>query len=279
MTMHLCRGADHGQETGAQRRRQILLGAAAVLLLPTAAIPAFGQSARTPDPKAFESGDLLWPKKPGAFISYQYDSANDADKDLRRWNEERQAFLARVAKGEVSGGERVATEVRNLSYNEFRTRYLRNLKSGEITPYGSGGVVAVGHVAIVELDANKEPWVIEALVEPGVVRQRYSDWIRGRTGQTVWHGRIKNGALDQRADVAAHAARYVGKPYDFWNFDLRDERGFYCSKLVWLATMQALHVPIDGDPESSRAFWLSPKQILASAKVDRLFDPGDYATD
>src|SRR5437899_5889865 len=54
------------------------------------------------------------------------------------------------------------------------SRYLRNLEVNQIAPFSLGGVAAVGHVAIIEVDSDNQPWIIEALWAPGVVRQRYS---------------------------------------------------------------------------------------------------------
>jgi uncharacterized protein YycO len=132
---------------------------------------------------------------------------------------------------------------------------------------------------MIELDSEGVPWVIEALWAPGVVRQRYQEWISARSGEVVWHGRLKGAGQQDRSRIAAEAKNYLSKPYDFWNFNLADVSGFYCSKLVWLAVMRSLSIAVDGNPNPTRLFWLSPKQLLYADLVDRLFDPGDYAID
>jgi hypothetical protein len=201
------------------------------------------------------------------------------DEDRERWTNEKAQFLGKVNRGEVPGGPQVAGKIENLTYNEFRTLYLRNEQPNEITSYSLGGVAAVGHVAIIEMDAQGEPWVIEALWTPGVMRQRYQAWINARFGEIVWHGRLQDVTPQDRAKVAVEAKNYLSKPYDFWNFNLADVSGFYCSKLVWLAVMRSLDIAADGDRNPARSFWLSPKQLLYANKIDRLFDPGPYATD
>jgi hypothetical protein len=262
-------------------RRLVLSGTAAGLFLKASSEVAVGQGAasRIPNPATFQSGDFVWPKKPGAFVPYRYESAQAADEDRERWTSERAEFLRKVSRGEVQGGPQIAGQIENLTYNEFRTLYLRNEQPNQITPYALGGGAAVGHVAIIELDAQNEPWVIEALWTPGVVRQRYQSWINSRFGEIVWHGRLKDVERQDRAKIGIEARDYLSKPYDFWNFNLADVSGFYCSKLVWLAVMRSLNIAVDGNPSPARSFWLSPKQLLYAKKIDRLFDPGDYATD
>jgi len=135
----------------------------------------------------------------------------------------------------------------------------------------------VGHVGVIEVDDSNVPWVIEALLATGVVRSRYDQWIAGRPGEIVWHGRIRELPLGDRARIAFEAKRYLSRPYDFWNFDLNDDAGFYCSKLVWLSAWRSLRFPVDGNSEPRRKFWFSPKQLLYARLIIRLHDPGSYA--
>jgi len=76
--------------------------------------------------------------------------------------------------------------------------------------------------------------------------------------------------------MAKEASKYIGRPYDFWNFDLNSDIGFYCSKLVWLATYRSLKFAIDGNANSHRIFWFSPKQLLYTRRVIILLDQGSY---
>ena len=133
--------------------------------------------------------------------------------------------------------------------------------------YSSGGGIYVGHVAIVEIDQAGNPWVIEALLDHGVVRTPYAQWLTSRPGEIVWHGRVRDIPADQLAQIAIESKKYIGRPYDFWNFDLDDDKAFYCSKLVWLSISRSLHFPIDGDPNPKRVFWFSPKQLLYAKTI------------
>jgi cell wall-associated NlpC family hydrolase len=191
------------------------------------------------DPGQFQSGDFLWPKKPGVFVPYDAGSRHAAEVDEAKWNEEHDRFVANmVAKA----------------------------------PY----FTAVG---IVEIDEAGVPWVIEALWERGVVRHTYADWAADRSGEVVWLGRLTKLSAAQRAKIPLEAKKHIGKPYDFWNFDLNDDAGFYCSKLAWMAVFRSLNLAVDGKSNPKRAFWFSPKQLLYVPRMARLIDPGPYATE
>lgn len=235
---------------------------------------------RLPDAASLQAGDFLWPKKPGEFIPYRFDSTTqgvNADRD--EWLEEKQEFLGRARASGDPEQAAAAARIDKLSYNDFRSFYLRNQDPDAITPHSLGGVVSVGHVAIVQVARDGSPGVIEALWKRGVVQSTYAAWVAGRPGQIVWQGRLKGIAAGDGAKIASEAKRWLGKPYDFWNFDLNNTSGFYCSKLIWHSVMEALHVPVDGDPNPKRALWLSPKQELYSSKIERLVDPGYYASE
>jgi uncharacterized protein YycO len=114
-------------------------------------------------------------------------------------------------------------------------------------------------------------------LDHGVVRTPYAQWLTSRPGEIVWHGRVRDIPADQLAQIAIESKKYIGRPYDFWNFDLDDDKAFYCSKLVWLSISRSLHFPIDGDPNPKRVFWFSPKQLLYAKTISRLHDPAPYA--
>ena len=258
-------------------RRKLIGDIASFSIFGTISRLAQSQSrARRPDPSTFESGDFVWPKNPGAFVPYRSESKTSIESDRERWDKEKKDFLERARRGGIQIDEQVIDWIAALSYDEFRVRYMMDEDPHGVTPYSSGRGVSVGHVGVIELDEKKEPWIIEALLESGVTRSNYSTWIAKRESELVWHGQLKNTSLTKRMEIAAQAKAYVSKPYEFWNFDLADDSGFYCSKLVWLATMKATGIAIDGNLNSSRGFWLSPKQILYSSKIERRTDPGDY---
>lgn len=146
-----------------------------------------------------------------------------------------------------------------------------------VVKFGGTAPLYVGHVAIVE-GSGSEAFVIEALGNRGVVRHPYKTWLAERKGQVFWHGRINSGTDADRSSIARIAAQHVGKPYDFWNFDLADEAGFYCSKLAWLSIYKALDIAADNRPTAKRLFWFSPKQLMKSPHVKLLLNPGSYTS-
>jgi hypothetical protein len=265
--------------------RRCFIGAvaASLSLVSARAVLAESQAPRElprPDPAAFQTGDFVWPKKPGAYIPYHSGSSNSVVQDREQWLEERDAYIQRAAamsQGDPLVQQRIAT-LRDLEYREFLAVYEGAQQPGVPGAY-SGGSVYVGHVGIVEVDRNKTAWIIEALLGKGVVRKTYADWITERSDHVVWLGRLRELDAEQRAKIATEARRYLGRPYDFWNFGLNDDEGFYCSKLVWLSIFRALRFAVDGQPNPNRVFWFSPKQLLYLPTIARIHDPGPYASE
>lgn len=263
------------------RRKLILAGAALSTWYAVTAAHAgeeTGGTRKVPDPATFQSGDFLWPKKPGDFVAYNTGSPPDYELERRRWHEERQTFIDRVRSNPNSSpaARQLATNLEAMDFREFLSLYQADEPLGIPREYGGGAMILyVGHVGIVSVEAGV-PWVIEALWDKGVVRTRYDDWLQGREGNWVWHGRVANVLPDARAGIAAAAKQYLDKPYNFWNFDLSDASSFYCSKLCWLSVRDALGIAIDGRPDPQRDFWFSPKQLLRRKEVEKLFVPGNY---
>jgi cell wall-associated NlpC family hydrolase len=241
-------------------------------------VGAIAKQATAPDPKQFQSGDFLWPKKPGVFVPYDAGPPRSPDADEEKWNEERDRFVANLATKAPYFTPAQTEKMRRLTYGEFYSRYTGASK-GKSAAYSAGGPIYVGHVGIVEIDEAGAPWVIEALWGRGVIRHSYSDWLAERPGEVVWLGRLTNLPAAQRASIPIEANKQVGKPYDFWNFDLNDNSGFYCSKLAWMAAFRSLNLAVDGNRDPRRFFWFSPKQFLYVPRMVRLIDPGPYATD
>lgn len=234
--------------------------------------------AARPDPKLFQTGDLVWPKKPGAYVQYHAGSANSPDEDRKQWLQERDAYLARMNAAKLDDLDRERVKLlQNMEYREFLAVYEGDQAPGVPGAY-SGGAVYVGHVGIIDIDKDGYPYVVEAMLNRGVIRSTYEDWLAARPGHLVWLGRINGISVDDRVKVAAAAKVQLGKPYAFWNFDLNDAKGFYCSKLVWFSVYRALGFALDGKTNPQRLLWLSPKQVLYLPRVDRLHDPGSYGS-
>lgn len=240
---------------------------------------AWAQAPSTPNPKLFQSGDFIWPKKPGAFVPYESGSDNTPEEDRVQWTKERDGYIARART--VSAPDREMRQrlraLRAMDYREFHAHYAGDQEPGQPGVYKGGGLY-VGHVAIIEID-DGTPWVVEAMKGKGVVRLTYADWLAGRPKEAVWLGRLKGIDAQRRASLVGEALKHVGKPYDFWNFNLDEDSGFYCSKLCWLAIFRALGFAVDGRSNPQRALWFSPKQMLnLRSSIDRLYEPpGGYS--
>ena len=87
------------------------------------------------------------------------------------------------------------------------------------------------HVGIVELDKSGTPRVIEAV---GPVQEvSLAEWTKKGIDSRITIKRVK-GLDDAQAKAAiASARRYMGRPYDHYFYETRDE--IYCSELVYAA--------------------------------------------
>jgi permuted papain-like amidase YaeF/Yiix C92 family enzyme len=232
-----------------------------------------------PDPTTFETGDLVWPKAQGVYVPYRSNVYADFSTDRVTWETEKEAFLKQVDDKAAYLLPNQIEEVRELTFERFYEKYTGDRAVQNSVPLGTGGGVYVGHVGMIDMDsATQEPWVIEAIAGSGVLRVKYSEWLLSRSGELVWHGRLKDYINERRSQVVAEAINHLSQPYDFWNFDLNDESGFYCSKLIWLSIFRAINIAIDGDSNPKRGVWFSPKQLMNCEGVSLLSSPGDYGT-
>lgn len=224
---------------------------------------------------ALESGDFLFPRNPRANVPYIVRPDQSESEDRAAWEATRAEFLARAAAGRTDLTPAEVKQFRSMTYEQFR-----NIYDGEPANLeGKGGRISVGHVAIVIRDgANLD--VVEALWGDigKVIRRPYSQFAAAHVDDSIWHARLKNRPAEDRHAMAIEAAKYVGRPYDFWNFNLNNDAGFYCSKLVWLAAWRALKLTVDGNPNPRRSLWFSPKQLLRQPTLDVLVSPGPYLT-
>ena len=184
----------------------------------------------------------------------------------------------------------VAERLKTMSYEEFERVYF---SAQSPPPQGAsrsagavGRTISVGHVGLIEVAAQGIPYVVEATPKrpdgtaAGVIRVRYADWLKSYTNIQVWHGRFSD--LDAAAcrRVLDVARSQLGKPYDFFNFDLNDDRSFYCSKLVWMSVWRAAKIAADDnpDPQRGKGFppWFSPKALLSAKRMTMLHSPGEY---
>ena len=227
-----------------------------------------------PDPSTLRSGDLVWPKADDQIVCYLTGDDYDA-----LWRQQRDAYVATVrADPAATQQEReLALLVEGWSYAEFVT----------FPPERAAFVAAmdrpwVGHVGVVEV-RDGVPWVIDATPHrsiggiagaSGVADQTWADWVGddGHLKSHVWHGRLLRLDPVQAAKLPQTAKAQMGKPYQFFNFNLDDTAGFYCSKLVWYAAWRALGLSLDGGAPQRR-FWVSPLQLMRSSGVHLLYTP------
>jgi hypothetical protein len=239
---------------------------------------AVDPGATPPAAELLQAGDLIWPKKPGEFIPYNSRPGEAEASDASRWRAEKKAYLKRLESNPNPSPEEKKrySELENMTYKEFAARYLGGRIPGEADTYGLAGI-EVGHVGIIEIRDGK-PFVVEAMWGPGVQRLSYADWVQKRPGEIFWIGRLKEVPPEKRAAVAEKAAEQIGKPYDFWDFDLEDTSGFYCSKLAWLSVLQGAGFPADDNPTPNRVLWYSPKQLMKSPHIELIVKPGEYGS-
>lgn len=264
-------------------RRNVVFGGGVALVALSATNVAFAAISASPTPmpdeKDLEAGDLLWPKLPGSFVPYDSRDKADPASDLQNWTTQKSLALGPAEQDESPEGTQLSAALRNLSYAEFRRRYLQGISDTADQSLSLWNVAAVGHVAIVDIGSDGSAHVVEAINPQGVVRSSYADWVASRPNEIAWQGRLQGRSASDRKALVAAASTQLGKPYNFWDFDLSDDRDFYCSKLVWLAHTRALGSPIDGNPNPKRSFWFSPKQALYLPAIEIILDQGNYAFD
>jgi uncharacterized protein YycO len=243
----------------------------------SASKPAPRASDAPPPPELLQAGDLLWPKVPGVWVPYSSKPGTEQESEGAEWNRERDAYLAALhAKSETTDDEKARYRaISQLDYSSFKVMYLADSDPNQVTNFGAS-VVYVGHVGIVDIVDGKR-WVYEALMGTGVRKILYSDWLIDRKGELVWLGRVKDASAAQRAKIATTALQYIDKPYRFFNFDLTDPSGFYCSKLAWLSITVATGLAPDDNPNPRRLLWYSPKRLMRSPHITMVYSPGNYA--
>jgi hypothetical protein len=210
-------------------------------------------------------------------------------RERLEWESARQQMLADPAAAGLS--PEVAERLKAMSYEEFERAYF--VAPAPPPPGGPsrsaaavGRTISVGHVGLIEIDTGGIPHVIEATPKRpdgtvgGVIRLRYADWLKSYTNIQVWHGRFRDFDATTCGRVLDMARAQLGKPYDFFNFNLNDDRSFYCSKLVWLSVWRAAQIAPDDnpDPDRGKSFppWFSPKALIGAKRIAMLHSPSDY---
>jgi len=253
----------------------VLLGVALFAVTPHVVVRAENPSP-FPDPAILQTGDLIWPKKPGAIVPYNSRPGEASTGDRNRWETEKRGYLTELKKkpNPTDEEKRRYSLLQGMTYDQFAGQYLENRQPDAAAPL-STGVGSVGHVGIIQIQ-NGIPTVVEAMVGFGVRRLTYADWTKQRPGELVWLARLKDLSPEKRVAIADEAASYIGRPYRFWNFNLEDDSGFYCSKLAWLSILKGAGFPPDDQLNPHRVLWFSPKQLMGSHHLQFIVNPGNY---
>jgi uncharacterized protein YycO len=241
---------------------------------------SYGQeNPQFPAPNTLQTGDLIWPKKPGAIVPYNSQPGEAQAGEAAQWEGHKQKYLTELRKNPAPTDEEKQrySALQSMTYEDFVEQYLRGTEAGRSTAFGTGNF-SVGHVGIVQIQ-DGTPTVVEAMIGFGVRRLTYADWTKERPGELVWLARLKDLSAEKRAAVAQIAASYIGRPYHFWNFNLGDDAGFYCSKLAWLSIFKGAGFAADDNVNMNRLLWYSPKQLMRSSHLQFIVNPGNYGTD
>jgi cell wall-associated NlpC family hydrolase len=255
---------------------RMLFVTAILMWLPSSTQADDHNTTSAPVAAQLQAGDLIWPKKPEAVVPFNSRPGESNQEDANLWRQEKEAYLVTLRnKPNPTPEEKERYSVlRSTTYEEFAAQYLDDRIPGEPATLGVGGFY-VGHVGIVEI-LNGKPMIVEAVWGKGVRRISYEEWLRERPGELVWLARLKDISPEKREAVAKTASQFIDKPYSFWNFNLLDTTGFYCSKLVWFSILAGAGFPPDDNPNPNRILWYSPKQLMRSRHIEFIANPGSY---
>lgn len=257
---------------------RILVILAALVFLPSSVETTEKDTPAPPGAAQLQAGDLIWPKKPQAVVPFNSRPGEAGQDEATLWRQEKEAYLnsLRALPSPTPEERERYSALQSMTYEEFAAQYLDDRITGEPVAFGVGAFY-VGHVGIVELVDGK-PMIVEAVMGKGVRRIAYEEWLQERTGELIWLARLKDVSPEQRAAVAKVASEHIGKPYNFWNFDLMNTDGFYCSKLAWYAIVSGAGLPPDDNPSARRVLWYSPKRLMRSRHIELIANPGSYGS-
>lgn len=237
-----------------------------------------------PSASDIESGDLIWPKKPGIIIPYHAGEVKTLAKQKKDWETGKAELIDRLKKvRNTPDAKKEIEKLQALSFRQFRKSYLADVQPNAVVPYDTG-TGWVGHIAMILKEDDGTFSVVEALgstPNPGdnrhdeVISTPYETWIKvlKENGYIFYHGRILDLSAEGRHQSAQASKSFLGQPYYFFNLNLDDESNFYCSKLIWLSVFKATGKAIDSIENPERWIWLSPKQIMNLNRVDVLNKP------
>ena len=243
-------------------------------------------TALRPDPAQLQSGDLIWPRRGDQIVTWRAGATPAQSPSAGRtaqtaaFEAQKHAFCAAAQRKTPELAEQVARWTL-ADFARFPPQPEAATSEASPPEQAHPPSIWVGHVGIVQRDAAGTLHVIDAMPgrERGVDSQTYETWLQApdydRAQANVWHGRLQ-GITPAQAGAVVDAARgLIGRDYAFFNFDMDDDAGFYCSKLVWAAFWRGMDLSLDGKP-AQRRWWCSPYQLMQSPRVVLRFKPGDY---
>ena len=225
-------------------------------------------SATPPAATLLEAGDLIWPKKPGVIVPYVSTPGEAGKSDAMRWAEEKEDYLNQIRRNpnpSPQEKERYAA-LQHMTYEEFVDYYLVTAFQGRLLTSAWGSSTSATLVLLRLSTGNRSLWRRCGVL----VFSAYLMQIGCRSALVNSFGWDASKTFHLKSELRWRrwAAEQIGKPYNFWDFDLEDASGFYCSKLAWLSILQGAGFPPDDNPNPHRALWYSPKQLIKSKHVE-----------
>jgi Permuted papain-like amidase enzyme, YaeF/YiiX, C92 family len=214
-----------------------------------------------------QDGDFIWIKPKNAFVPQlpkprYYPDFQTISDDLYEF------FTGKKVERIELKGARALTQTPRTILNDIIGFVLR--------------IIYPGHCAIVHKKDGVTN-IIEAWGEAPnmVISTEISEWYDKNDDYTggpysFWLGRLEGFDEQDRAKISDYAQTQLGKKFNFFNFDLDNEKSYYCSKLAWLAIFKTLNLAIDGHPKAERIYWFSPKNFIKCKGIKLIYGDDKY---
>ena len=142
------------------------------------------------------------------------------------------------------------------------------------------------HSALIHIDDNNQVWVLESLIEKGVIAVPWREWVRHEPVRVLVLRHHDGNSAKQVANWLFNFIEWRKKnglepvPYDF-NMNFQDSRELSCSELVRFAFAEATDGRIGIPKYPSSVNKLSNKKLFKDLGIKELeiFSPSDYETD
>jgi len=117
----------------------VLLGVALFAVTPHVVVRAENPSP-FPDPAILQTGDLIWPKKPGAIVPYNSRPGEASTGDRNRWETEKRGYLTELKKkpNPTDEEKRRYSLLQGMTYDQFAGQYLETVNRTRQRHYRPG---------------------------------------------------------------------------------------------------------------------------------------------